>query len=232
MIALADALPGVFARMDEARARCVMVIGARRGEGASTLSRALSEAAARRAKRAALLIDLDIERDEHFRHYAKRGEALKDFRSGAFGGVSFFRVIDKKGPVANALDRFLVVRIGDKRLFVSHFERAGLHAEARARVSPAPDYWSAARARADYVIVDAPAREDSIVGVESAAAMDGVVIVVSSASGSAAQSLALKQELVARGARVLGLVYTEADQAVAWLERWFSRARSRTDAAP
>jgi hypothetical protein len=232
MIEVGNALPGVFARMDVMRARCIMVIAARRGEGASTLSRAIAEAAARRAKRAALLLDLDVERDEHFRHYAKRGEALQDFRSGAFGGASFFRVIDKKGAVPNALDRFLVVRVGEKRMFVSHFERAGLSEGARTRVAPSPDYWAAARARADYVIVDAPAREDSLIGVEAAPSMDGVVIVVSGAGGSAAQSLALKQELTARGAPILGLVYTEADRAVAWLERWFSRARARTEAAP
>lgn len=224
-------LPGVLAAMEQSRARAVMVLSGKENEGGAGLARALAEACASRARRAALLVDLDVAADRHFAHYAQEGEALSDFRSGVFDGATFFKV-GAGAHETDVTDRFLVGRVGRRRLYVSHFERAGLGENLRFRLTLKPDYWRAARLRADYVIVDAPAREACAAGIEIAPMLDGVVLAVSGAHGSAAASVALKAELQSRGARVLGFVYTDADPAVAWLESLFATGARRSAAAP
>jgi Mrp family chromosome partitioning ATPase len=193
-----------------------MVIAAQRGEGVSTIARALAEIAARRARRAALLIDLDVLRDSQFRAFAMGrgtgGPGLGAGVSGALGRRIFF-------SPREAARAFSFHRVGASRLLVSHFDAALAPRGLRMSIHPDRAYWDCARRAADCTIVDAPALQRSRVGLAMAPAMDGVVIVASAQTGAASATMDLQAELLAHNAKVLGLVYADADPGGLAIER-------------
>ncbi len=227
MTAPESTLHGVFAALDALQApgpRCVMFMAASRGEGVSTLARIFGEQCAWRARRAALLVDLDLLRNSQCQSFIDSGVAVAESADGRLAGASFVKAVQANGVDAPMEARRLrIARVGDQRLYVTHFDTQGLKVDVRLQISNAADYWRAARAGADYTVVDAPALSRSRAGLGVAPHMDGVVLVVSGAAGSAAATLGLKAELERRGAHVLGLVYAHADRGVTLLERFFQR---------
>ena len=227
MSAADTTLHGVFAALDGLQspgARCVMFMAAWRGEGVSTLARTFAEQCAWRSRRATLLVDLDLLRNSQCQSFIESGIPVAESADGRLAGATFVRAVMRDGVEAPMeARRMRIARVGDQRLYVTHFDAQGLKDDVRLQISNAPEYWRAARAGADYTVVDAPALQRSRAGLGVAAHMDGVVLVVSGAAGSAAATLALKAELERRGARVLGLVYAHADRGVTLLERLFQR---------
>lgn len=208
----------LLARNANGRGAVIAFMSAVAGEGVSQLVRNVGEIAAAQARRAVALIDLDLAWDGQFRSIvAQRSEkALGPGASGALGGTTFFE------PRALA-EAFTFHRVGRLPLLVSHFDVTHLEEGDQPRIVDSPDYWAAARRSCELVLVDAPARARSRDGLAVASAMDGVVIVASGVGGSASATLALKAELEARGANVLGLVYAETDTTSHIIERALSR---------
>lgn len=221
-------LNGVFGALEALQApggRCVMFMAASRGEGVSTLARMFAEQCAWRARRAALLVDLDLLRNSQCQAFVEAGVRVGESADGRLTGASFVRAVTGTGADApSEMRRLRIARVGDLRLYVTHFDAHGLSETVRLQISNSPEYWRAARTGAEFTVVDAPALVRSRAGLGVAPHMDGVVLVVSGAAGSAAATLNLKAELEARGARVLGLVYAHADRGVTLLERLFRRA--------
>ena len=168
--------------------------------------------------------DLDLLRNSQCQAFIDAGVRVGESADGRLTGASFVRAVSASGAEAPSEARRLrIARVGDLRLYVTHFDAHGLSDAVRLQISNAPEYWRAARTGAEFTVVDAPALLRSRAGLGVAPHMDGVVLVVSGAAGSAAATLTLKGELEARGARVLGLVYAHADRGVTLLERLVQR---------
>lgn len=202
--------------------RSVMFVSACSGEGTSHLARSFAEQCAWRGARATLLVDLDPARDGQHAALVAQGAKLGAPSDGRLAGASLFVVTDSLG-VERATDRtsFTLSRVGDRRLYVT---RCAAAAGQTLSVPPRPDYWNAARLGAEYCVVDAPSHARSQDALTVAPFMDGIVLVVSGLRGAAQATLALKAELEARNARVLGLLYADADRGVTLIERWLRRA--------
>ena len=199
------------------RGRVLLVMSAQRGEGASTIARAVSEAG---ALGTTLLIDLDVMRDTQMAHYRESGLGLTMEIDGRLKGQSFYRVIGADGrPDPHPRPGFTYRRVGRSKLFVSSFDPRALRPDERVQVLNGPSYWAAVRQSCDLCVIDAPALVRSRIGLAAAAHADGVVLVVSGRSGKASATSELKSELEAVGAPVLGAVYTEADPFVLNVER-------------
>jgi Mrp family chromosome partitioning ATPase len=224
---LDDAAHGVFralGRLQSSGGKRVLFISALRREGVSTLVRRCADIIALRTPRAAVLVDLDLLRDSQFKHYRQSSAPLQALADGRLKGAAFFRAITMDGrELPDETVRLKMARVGLQKLFVTHVDSAGLTPDVRLQVLNTPDYWDALRAGADIGLVDAPALERSRVGLTVAHHMDGVVIVASAAQGAVNPTLALKDELDARGANVLGVIYTHANEGAHRIERWLSR---------
>jgi hypothetical protein len=201
--------------------RAVMFVSARRGEGVTTVARAVVEAA---GPGLVYAVDLDLKRNGLAKALCET-TPLGSRIDGRFGGVSFYSV---RGPGNVALREvtpaFSFHRVGQTRIQAGVFDARLLPQTARVAVSGRPDYWDAARTSGATVVIEAPALERSQVALRVAPHMDGVVLVVGPDAGAAPAAIAAKAALVSAGANVIGLVYTGADAPVMAMERLLRRA--------
>jgi Mrp family chromosome partitioning ATPase len=201
--------------------RAVMFVAARRGEGVTTVARAVAETA---GPGLVYAVDLDLKRNGLAKALCETSP-LGSRIDGRFGGVSFYSVRGA-GNIAlrEVTPAFSFHRVGQTRIQAGVFDARLLPQMARVAVSGRPDYWNAARASGGAVVIDAPALERSQVALRVAPHMDGVVLIVGADAGAAPAAIAAKAALVNAGANVMGLVYTGADAPVMAMERLLSRA--------
>jgi Mrp family chromosome partitioning ATPase len=200
--------------------RAIMVIAARRGEGASTVARAVAGAA---GPGTVYAIDLDLRRNALARAFALDSPPLGPRIDGRLNGAAFHQIVTESGvPCAESVPAFSYHRIG--RLYVGAFDARALPQGGRVLISAASDYWRAARAGGGTVVVDAPALERSAIGLRIARHMDGIVLVVGADAGAAPAAMAARTEILAAGGTLLGLVYTNASGPVMALDRLLAQA--------
>lgn len=200
--------------------RCVMVIAARRGEGVSTVARAIAQSA---GPGTVYAIDLDLRRNALAKSFAADGPQFGPRIDGKLNGATFFDVLNVRG-VSLSVPAFSYHRIGRSRLYVGAFDARAMPEGGRVLISADADYWYAGRAGGAHVIVDAPALERTHVGLRVAKHMDGVVLVVGSDEGAAPAAMAAKTEIEAAGGHLLGLVYTGASGPVLAMDRLMRQA--------
>jgi hypothetical protein len=198
----------------------LQIVASRKGDGVSTVARSLALAAAETAARGVWLIDLDLWSNAQFEAFAAAHMVQ------AFGPPGSARDANLNAPpfwrAAGATDpRHLVTlhRIGQTRLFVSRCRVESVHPGDRLQIAPAPDYWSAARRAADLVVIDTPCAERSKVGLATAALADGVILVVDAESADVSDAVALRDEILAQGGRILGVFVNRARKDSALLAR-------------
>ena len=201
--------------------RAIMFVSARRGEGVTTVARAVAEAA---GSGLVYAVDLDLKRNGLAKALCETA-ALGPRIDGRFLGVSFYSV---RGP-GNAAMRevtpaFSYHRVGQTRIQAGVFDARLLPQMARVAVSGRPEYWNAARTSGATVVIDAPALERSQVALRVAPHMDGVVLIVGANAGAAPAAVSAKAALVKAGANVIGLVYTGAEASVMTMERLLRQA--------
>lgn len=199
-----------LARLTSAhRARSVMFIAARGGEGTSSIAASVALMVADRAPRATWLVDLDL------------------LRNGAFAGfdAGFARGLGRPGRALDAslqADQFYVVpgaeaepslrklltvhNIDGSRLLVTRFRGERLGEGRKVQLRTAQGWWDALKAMSDWIIVDAPALAQSNAGLVMASQMDGVVLVVQADVTSAEDLSALRLEIESHGGKVIGVV--------------------------
>ncbi len=189
----------------------VMMVAARAGEGTSSSARAAAE----EARAPVLLVDLDVKRNTHARHYAgKLGPALDVGANGA----SFYRVKDASGALLreHAVTRRLVT---GAPIQVTAFDASALPAHARMQVSGDRAYWDGLRAMGVTALVDAPALSRSPLALKIAKHMDAVVLVVSGDAGAAPPAITAREALTEAGANVIGIVFARASAPVMTIDR-------------
>lgn len=199
-------------------ARVIQFVAARTGEGASTVAREFAFFAARRARRAVWLVDLDLmNAPQH------RALAADPGRYGVIGrqsaaspdGSAFFTV----QPPTRAPDgrpwpdaRFLVAHpVGGPKFWVTRFRRETLQPEQSPHILPTGDYWRALRKFAELVVVDSPALDQATSALIVAPQMDYTVLVVAADAADTAAPAALKEAVLNAGGRCAGLVFNRAN---------------------
>lgn len=187
----------------------VMFVGARSDVGISEVARAFAEVAAARAARAAWLVDLDFFGPGQFAAYGGEQAAMKGPFDMTFATQPFWRAQPKAADGSQGEGALVSFRTPVPKLFVSRFNRAALQAGQKMQVSPAPSYWQAVRKAIDMTVVDAPAREYSRAGLALVPDMDGVILVIDSQISDVRESIDLRDEIIGRGGRCLGIVVTE-----------------------
>lgn len=214
-------LGALRAQAPRTQGRAVMFVSARRGEGVTTVARAVVEAA---GSGLVYAVDLDLKRNGLAKALCETA-SLGSRIDGRFAGVSFYSV---RGPgnvaMGEVTPAFSYHRVGQTRIQAGVFDARLLPPAARVAVSGRPEYWNAARTSGATVVIDAPALERSQVALRVAPHMDGVVLVVGADAGAAPPAIAAKAALVNAGANVIGLVYTGADAPVIAIERLLRQA--------
>ena len=199
------------------RGRTVMIMAARRGEGSSGVARSVAESP---LGGITLLLDLDLARSDQYRAFSQTGVVLSDGIDARLQGEALYRIVDAQGrPRPEPRSALAYYRVGRSKLFVSGFAEGALQDGDRLQFPMTPDYWAAVRQSCELCVVDAPALEQSRVGLSVCAHMDAVVLVASGADGSVTATVSLKKQLEAAGAFVMGVVYTRADKGAFALER-------------
>ena len=201
--------------------RAVMFVSARRGEGVTTVARAVAQAA---GPGVVYAVDLDLRRNGLAKALCET-ESLGPKLDGRLQGVSFYSV---RGPgnvvMREVTPAFSYHRVGRSLVHAGVFDARLLPQTAKVAVSARPEYWNAARSNGATVVIDAPALERSQVALRVAPHMDGVVLVVGADAGAAPAAIAAKAALVGAGSNVIGLVYTGADAPVMAMERLLRQA--------
>lgn len=220
-------IDGVFQRLaiqpqkSPGGGRALLFVGARRGEGVTSVARIAAESGGAGAVYA---IDLDLRRNALAKALAEKAQ-FGPKMDGRLGGVSFYTLLDQRGFAApEPKPAFGYHRVGETRLYAGVFDARVMPVGGKIMVSPGGDYWRAGRAGGALMIVDAPALERSQIGLRVAQHMDGVVLVVAGDAGGAPAALSAKAQLDAAGANVIGIVYTKASGPIAAMDRMLRQA--------
>jgi hypothetical protein len=200
-----------------APSRIIQVTAARRGEGASTIARALAQHAARKLGRSVWLVDLDLANSAQYAallgDLRRYGELSGPMR-GSPDGSAFFRLeppaFGATGQQVADGDYLLAHRIGVARWWVTRFMRERLTGRQAARIEPTADYWSALRRHADVVIVDGPPAEASGAALAVAPFMDQIVLVVSAEEPTLQTPARYRDALSSAGGPLAGLFVNRA----------------------
>jgi Mrp family chromosome partitioning ATPase len=182
----------------------IMFIGARLGDGTSICAQSFAKLAATRAERSVWLIDLDFFVDKQFVQLGGANANWQGPFDMSFGKSPFWRAIPR-AQTGNGEGALVGYRVGKTKLFVSRFRRDALKEGQSIQVGPAPDYWRAVRTAIDVTVIDAPAIEKSRAGLAICAEMDGVVLVIN-ADGDPRDAIDMRDEVMNRGGRILGVV--------------------------
>ena len=174
--------------------RALMVMGAGRGVGASTVARELARLAAARARRGVWLFDLDFGAGRQARAARCTGPAY----DAGFGQPPFWRIAPKTAPA-----RLAARRSSARGLTVAHLQGRSDQIE-RVALRAAPDYWTALRGSIDLAVIDAPA--DAKAALALVADMDGVILVADARRPQFDGLAARRAAIEARGGVVAGLI--------------------------
>lgn len=190
-----------------------MFISAHEGEGTSSVAASFALLAARKSQKATWLLDLDLRRNAAFaafekgfaRGVGKPGRAYDaSLRTDPIYSVSApARPRPASGPTPKLLS---VHEIEKTRLLVSRFRNELVGRDQRVNLRAQPDWWLKVRQAADWIVIDAPALTRSPVGLGMAAEADGVFIVVKADDTGPADVSGLRDEIIAQGGHVAGLV--------------------------
>ena len=193
--------------------RTIMFISARSGDGATSMAASFALLAAKRAKRNAWLVDLDLRANAVFKGF-QAGFAHGVGRPGraydaALGTEQIYTVFPKTvssaGKPAAPQKLLSVHQIEGEKLLVTRFREDRLRPAQRVHVNTQPAWWKKLRRAADWVVVDAPAIERSGAGLAVVNQMDGVVLVVRADDTSAEDLTALRREVEIHRGNIIGV---------------------------
>jgi Mrp family chromosome partitioning ATPase len=193
------------------RGAAVMFVSARSLTGTSMVARAFAQLSAARAPRSAWLVDLDLFANGQMRALGAESAAWPGPYDMTFGQPPFWRATPRAPDGSQGEGAIVGWRVGASKLFVSAFRAEALSPGQTLQVAPAPDYWRTVAGIVDVSVVDAPALERSRAALALASDMDAVVLVVDGRAGDPADVMDMRDELLGRGATILGAVVVSPD---------------------
>ena len=224
---LADLWRTLSRTSSAAGGRVALFLGARSGDGVSSMAASFSLLAAEKSNRPVWLFDLDLARNSQLGAFEagllgpaapRPGRAV----DGGLGQPAFYSVT----PTHAASDgrivepRLLALhQLGQTNLYVSAFRNDRLRPGQRVRVRTQPAYWRSVRSVVDWCVIDAPALERSGAGLVVASQVDAVILVINADDTPAEDARALKKEVEAHGGRVTGFVLNRAQRDARFLDR-------------
>tara|TARA_Y100000052_G_scaffold23793_2_gene25772 strand:+ start:34013 stop:34636 length:624 start_codon:yes stop_codon:yes gene_type:complete len=191
-----------------------MVIGAKPGEGASSVSASLALLLASRSANSTWLLDLSLIDNHQFRTFqAKRfprlglpGRAL----DASLKTRQFYKVVPQLKSVdgrTQASQRLLSVhRVENSNLMVTQFRNEFLKPGQKVQIRSSPEYWTALKSVCDWAVIDAPPINTSTAALAVTRYVDGVILVVQADRTQVGEVNALRDEIEAHGGNVLGVV--------------------------
>ena len=195
----------------------IQVVGARQGEGTSTVARELALYAARAAGRSVWLVDLDLLASPQvatIRAAPDRYGQLGDAVAATPDGSIFFTVqpgaLTAEGKPWPDAAYLAAHRVGKSRWWVTRFRREVLQQGQSVHILPRPDYWEGMRRHAEVVIVDSPAADRSQAAATIAPFMDQTLMVVAADQTDMRPPARLRDAIAAGGGAVSGLFFNRA----------------------
>jgi len=189
--------------------RIILFIAAHPGEGTSSVAASFALIAAARSVKTTWIVDLDLRRNSQYTSFAqgtiKNAGRPAHALDASLGAEQIYTVGGHEndpayGKLLNAH------QIEGQRLLVTRFRNDRLAPGERVQLKSSPGWWTALRAAADWIVIDAPAAARSRAGLVFAAQADGVVIVVKADETPAADVQALRRDIEVHGGRVIGIV--------------------------
>lgn len=183
----------------------IMVLGAPRGDGVSVIARSFVSLCTAGAPKSVWILDLDF-----FRWSVQGTRWLGGQLLGAddmiFGQAPFWKAAPRAPDGGQGQGAVVSYRSKVDKLYLGRFAQGAIGSDQKLKVAPAPDYWRAVRTCVDMTIVDAPALEPSPVGLALVTEMDGMVLVIESDTGDVRDAIEMRDEVIARGGRCLGVI--------------------------
>jgi hypothetical protein len=204
--------------------RSVMFVSARSGEGVSSIAASFALLAAEHVRKPVWLVDLDLKRNQLFNAFAVGAFAQ------VFGGVGppysaalktqpFFTIDPDDPEATSGLGLFTAHRVGQLRLMVTQFDAARIKPGHAIRIRTQPPYWQAARAVADWTVVDSPALERAGAGLAISSQVDRTVIVVRADQTTPREVDTVRCEIESHGGRVGGVVFNRVRRDARFFDR-------------
>lgn len=190
-------------------ARIMMFTSAVGGEGVSSMAASFACLAARRSEKPVWLVDLDLRGNPQFNAF-KSGFARDVGKPGRAFDASL-----KRTPIFNVspksadgrFEKLLTVNeIEGLSLLVTRFRGERLNSGQTVSLQNSPDWWTALRQIAGWVIIDAPALSQSSAALTMASVADGTALVVAADHTKPAEVDDARRQLEARQGHVLGAV--------------------------
>lgn len=222
MVDLTAEMAGLWTALGAApvhRGRLILFTSGRSGEGVSTVSREFSRLAAARAHKPVWLVDADLEQQgqvaamcEEPHRFGRAGDPVV----GSPDGSCFFAVLPGVVGINNTMirpARFLSARpfLG-RRLYTTLYHSESVGGGQRAITLGQVDYWAALSKHSETIIIDAPSGDRSDAALTLAPFADAVVMVINQGA-DVSDHLLFKEQLIAAGGKVVGLVLNRADYA-------------------
>jgi Mrp family chromosome partitioning ATPase len=189
--------------------RVILFLAAHAGEGTSSVAVSFAQIAAAHAARTAWLVDLDIRKNPLYTAFSRgivrdAGRPLHAL-DASLGTEQVYALPGHEND--KAFEKlFNAHQLEGQRLLVTRFRNDRLAPGQRVQLRTAPAWWAALRRAADWIVVDAPAADQSRAGLAFVSQADGVVLVVKADETPAGDVERLCRDVEAHGGRVIGAV--------------------------
>ncbi|MEL6567598.1 MAG: hypothetical protein AAFQ22_04205 [Pseudomonadota bacterium] len=184
-----------------------------------------ARATALRANRPVWLVDLDLRDNGVFHHLdvmapSEQSQPGRAF-SVAFDAAPIYRPVGKrliatKGGV-NPTKLLSLHEVPGSNLYVSRFRVEAMVAGQQLSLVRSQDWWTAARAKTDWVTVHALPLEQGGNALTLCRDVDGVVLVVEADRTNLSDVTIMQEEVEAAGGRTLGIVMVGVGADARWL---------------
>lgn len=181
-----------------------------------------------RSTRPAWLIDLDFRENGLFHHLeataaSPTSEAGRAF-SVAFKADPIYKPVGRPDIVTkgglNPAKLLTLHEVPNENFYVSRFRVEAIADGQRLALSRADAWWTAARARTDWITIHALPLEEGAGSLSVCRDVDGVVLVIEADRTSLDDVNAMHEEVEAAGGRVLGAVMVGVGSDARWLSKF------------
>lgn len=186
----------------------IMFISPNQGAGTSFASQNFAKLSQSRATKAVWLLDLDFFANKQLENFKRSGAKFTGPFDMSFGIRPFWRLLPNSQDV-DLRSIIIGMRVDNSKLFISKFRSEKLKSGQNIQIGPAPKYWQNLKEHIELTIIDAPSTDISRAGLVIAQDIDAIVIVVNEQTDFD-QTAILRDEIIARGGNIIGLVVVES----------------------